>query len=236
MRQHLFEHVNVPPQSIYIPNGSPGVDTNAEAERYEEAIEKAGRNRFVSRGNRLEWPHCVQRARSRLPFARLESWILAAETIANAQRQFGAEHGAATSRSQWASPPCSRRDELCCRWPPALLKAGVVERALRGPATESLPASALQRHSDVIAILDEAASGAENQLTAIPHVFVRSIQRGIIVEVLQVTEWKRDFLYACRLASHDAHRRRRKGLQPVIFAKQVFKLCDRFHPHQLAGS
>ena len=37
-------------------------------------------------------------------------------------------------------------------------KAEIVARALRGPTTEALPASALQLHSDIVVIMDEAAA------------------------------------------------------------------------------
>src|SRR5262245_2093364 len=33
MRQHLFDHVNVPLQNIHIPNGSPGVDAEDDRKR-----------------------------------------------------------------------------------------------------------------------------------------------------------------------------------------------------------
>src|SRR5262249_7088687 len=37
-------------------------------------------------------------------------------------------------------------------------KSAIVHRALHGPVTEAVPASALQLHSDVIVIMDEAAA------------------------------------------------------------------------------
>jgi glucosamine-6-phosphate deaminase len=37
-------------------------------------------------------------------------------------------------------------------------KADAVERALRGPATEALPASALQLHKHATVLIDEAAA------------------------------------------------------------------------------
>jgi len=42
-------------------------------------------------------------------------------------------------------------------------KAEAVERALRDPVSESVPASALQLHPDVIAILDEAARAGSSK-------------------------------------------------------------------------
>jgi len=40
-------------------------------------------------------------------------------------------------------------------------KADIVRRALNGPVSESVPASALQMHQNVIAILDEEANPDE---------------------------------------------------------------------------
>ena len=39
-------------------------------------------------------------------------------------------------------------------------KADIIAKALRGPVTEDVPASVLQRHSGVVALLDEPAAGA----------------------------------------------------------------------------
>src|SRR5205814_476454 len=41
-------------------------------------------------------------------------------------------------------------------------KAEITRRALRGPITEAVPASALQLHSDVIVIMDEAGAGVSS--------------------------------------------------------------------------
>jgi glucosamine-6-phosphate deaminase len=38
-------------------------------------------------------------------------------------------------------------------------KADIVSRSLRGPISETVPASALQLHPDVVVIMDEAAAG-----------------------------------------------------------------------------
>jgi len=156
MRQHLFGNVNVPPQNIHIPNGSPGVDADAESKRYEEAIEKAGGLDLLvvgigSNGHiAFNEPGAAFNSRTRVV-------DLAAETIANAQRQFGAEPAPRQAITMGIATMLEARRIVLLAAGAA--KAGVVERALRGPATESLPASALQRHSEVIAILDEAASG-----------------------------------------------------------------------------
>lgn len=159
MRQHLFDHVNVPSQSIHIPNGSPDIEADDESRRYEEAIEKAGGIDLLVVGIGLNG-HIAFNEPGAAFNSRTRVVDLTPETIANAQRQFGDEPAPRQAITMGIATMLDARRILLLASGAA--KAGVVERALRGPATESIPASALQLHSDVIAILDEAASGPGN--------------------------------------------------------------------------
>jgi glucosamine-6-phosphate deaminase len=155
MQQHLFDHVNVLPQNIHIPNGSPGVDAEAESERYEEAIRNGGIDLLIvgigSNGHiAFNEPGAAFNSRTRVV-------DLAPETVANAQRLFGDEPAPRRAITMGIATILDARRILLLAAGAA--KAAVVERALRGPASESAPASALLIHKEVLAILDEAASG-----------------------------------------------------------------------------
>jgi glucosamine-6-phosphate deaminase len=156
MRQHLFDHVNVPPQNIHIPNGSPGVDANAESERYEEAIRKGGGIDLLVVGIGSNG-HIAFNEPGAAFNSRTRAVDLAPETIANAQQQFGGEPAPRQAITMGIGTMLDARRIVLLAAGAA--KAAVVERALRGPASESTPASALQLHKEVLAILDEAASG-----------------------------------------------------------------------------
>src|SRR5262245_45008940 len=42
MREHFFDHVNIPPSNRHIPPGSPDVDVSSACETYESAIRESG--------------------------------------------------------------------------------------------------------------------------------------------------------------------------------------------------
>jgi glucosamine-6-phosphate deaminase len=152
MRRHFFQHVNVSPGNINIPEGKPGVDFDAEAERYEKAIREAGGIDLLIVGIGTNGHIAFNEPGA--PFdSRTRVVDLAPETILNAQRHFGNEHvprkaitmGMGTIRE-------ARRIVLLAS---GAHKANAVERALQGPVSESVPASALQLHPRAIVILDE---------------------------------------------------------------------------------
>jgi glucosamine-6-phosphate deaminase len=154
MQQHFFRHVNIPPMNIHIPEGKPGTDLDAEAERYEKAIRDAGGIDILIVGIGANGHIAFNEPGA--PFdSRTRIVDLAPQTIANAQRHFGGERvppkaitmGIGTIRE-------ARRIVLLAS---GSHKADAIERALRGPVLESVPASVLQLHPRVIVILDEAA-------------------------------------------------------------------------------
>lgn len=143
MSARLFEHINVSPQNTHIPDASSD---------YEDLIRKAGGidllivgiganghiafnepgSAFDSRTRIVQLaPETIQRAGSNVPHTAITMGIA---TILDARKILLLVSGAE--------------------------KTEVVRRALRGPVSETVPASALQRHSDVIVIMDEAAASA----------------------------------------------------------------------------
>jgi glucosamine-6-phosphate deaminase len=154
MQKHFFQQVNVLPANIHIPEGRPGTDTTAESLRYEHSIRDAGGIDLLIVGIggnghiAFNEPGAAFDSRTRVV-------DLAPETMVNARRHFGSEPvpskaitmGIGTIRD-------ARRVVLLASGGE---KADAVERALRGPVSVTVPASALQLHPRVIVILDEAA-------------------------------------------------------------------------------
>src|SRR3954469_9457978 len=90
MRRHLFDHVNVAPENIHIPNGSPGIDYAAECEAYDKAITNARGVDLLVVGIGANGHIAFNEPGS--PFtSRTRVVDLAPETIANAVQHFGSE-------------------------------------------------------------------------------------------------------------------------------------------------
>jgi glucosamine-6-phosphate deaminase len=156
MRRHFFDHVQVPSQNIHIPDGSPGVDADDECVRYELAILKAGGIDFLILGIGTTGHIGFNEPGSSFE-SRTRVVELASETIANARAQF--ENRIEVPRRAITMGVATILDARQI----LLLASGkdkstVMARALSGPVSESMPASALQLHADLTVILDEAAA------------------------------------------------------------------------------
>ena len=160
MRVNFFNHVNIPAANIHIPNGSPGIDPAAESRNYEKAIQDNGGIDLLIVGIGANGHIAFNEPGS--PFdSRTRPVTLARETIANARRHFATEAPArevpGTAITMGIGTILAAQRILLIA--SGALKASAVTRALTGPVSESVPASALQLHPHVIAILDEAARG-----------------------------------------------------------------------------
>jgi len=149
MQEHFFDHVNVPPPNVHIPE---------EAGRYEEQIREAGGIDLLVVGIGLNGHIAFNEPGSSFA-SRTREVILAPETIANAETHF---QGAPVPSMAITMGIGTILESRCI----VLLasgasKADIVRRALNGPVSESVPASALQTHQNVIAILDEDANPDE---------------------------------------------------------------------------
>ena len=142
MGQHFFDHVNVPPDSIHFPERD---------SLYEKEIADAGGIDLLIAGIGMNGHIAFNEPGSSFT-SRTREVHLTRETIANTQTPTNAvTMGIATIL-----------DARCI----VLLASGaakkeIVHRALHGPVSEAVPASALQRHSNVVVVLDEAASSDE---------------------------------------------------------------------------
>ncbi len=147
MRRHFFDHVNVLPANIHIPDGS-------DPQQYERAIQSAGGIDLLIVGIGANAHIAFNEPGSSFD-SRTRIVALAPETIHNAQQHFGNEPVPIKAVTMGIGTILeARRIVLLAS---GAEKSDAVERALRGPVSESIPASALQRHANMIVILDEAA-------------------------------------------------------------------------------
>lgn len=155
MREHFFSRVNIVPESTHIPDGTPGVDGDAESENYENAIRDAGGIDLLIVGIGANGHIAFNEPGSSFA-SRTRVVNLAPETIGNARRHFASEADVPRSAITMgiATILDARRIVLLAS---GSSKAEAVDRALRGPVSGTVPASVLQTHPSVIAILDEAA-------------------------------------------------------------------------------
>ncbi len=157
MQTRFFDHINIRRENTDIPDGSPGIDVKAECDRYENAIRDAGGIDLLIVGIGTNGHIAFNEPGSSFE-SRTRVVSLAPGTIASARKYFASEAEVPQSAITIGIRTIleARRILLLAS---GQTKAKAVERALRDPVSESLPASALQLHSDVIAILDEAARG-----------------------------------------------------------------------------
>ena len=168
MQQNFFDHVNLPEQNIHIPDGTITYNYDSYCARYEQSIKSAGgidlqvlgigRNGHVG----FNEPTSSLASRTRLK-------ALSRETIEDNRHFFANES---------EMPKCaitmgigtimdSRRILLLAS---GQSKASSVAKAIEGPITSSVSASALQMHPDVTFIIDEDAAYSLTQRDYYRHV------------------------------------------------------------------
>ena len=147
MRSRLFNHINVNPSNTYIPNGPPGCAVDAECERYEHLIRQCGGIDLLIMGIGANGHIAFNEPGS--PFdSRTRLVTLASETIQAAGKDMPP-----TAITMGIGTILEARKILLLA--SGTKKSEILQRALRGPVTEAVPASALQLHPNVIVIIDE---------------------------------------------------------------------------------
>jgi len=168
MEHNFFSHINLSRQNIHIPDGTVSRDYDGYCARYEQSIKSAGgidlqilgigRNGHVG----FNEPTSSLASRTRLK-------ALSRETIEDNRHFFSSES---------EMPKCaitmgigtileSRRVLLLAS---GRSKAAAVAKAIEGPITSSVSASALQMHPDVTFIIDEDAAYSLTQRDYYRHV------------------------------------------------------------------
>jgi glucosamine-6-phosphate deaminase len=155
MRRRLFDHVNIAAENIHIPDGSPGIDPDAESARYESAIRAAGGIDLLVAGIGTNG-HVAFNEPGSPPESRTRFVTLATETRRIAQQYFDNEEVPQYAITMGIGTLLEARRILILA--SGASKSDAVQRALKGPVSSQVPASAVQLHAQVIAILDQAAA------------------------------------------------------------------------------
>ena len=156
MHRHLFNHVDILPTNIHIPNGElPKEAIKQHCKQYEEAIEKAGGIdlQILGIGNNghigFNEPGSSLFSATRL--VTLEN----STRIANSRDFQGIPQVPRMAITMGISTILKAKKILLMAWGN---KAAIVAQSVEGFVTEQIPASILQQHDDCTFVIDELAA------------------------------------------------------------------------------
>jgi glucosamine-6-phosphate deaminase len=156
MHTNLFDHININPRNVHIPDGSVERDLEQYCSSYEDAIQKAGGLDLqilgIGRHGHIGFNEPASSLRSRTRIKTLSD-----KTREDNRRFFTADEvvpEAAITVGVGTILEAKRILLLASGGH----KANAIARAIEGPMSASASASALQLHSDVTVIVDEDAA------------------------------------------------------------------------------
>ena len=158
METHLFSRVNLSPAQINFLNGD-AADPDAECERYEQAIARAGGIDVQILGLGTNGHIGFNEPAAALQ-ARAHRVTLRPETRRSNAALFGGDSSAVPREALSMGMATILQARSLVLLATGRSKASCVERLLRGPITTELPASFLQLHPVVHIVVDDAAAGA----------------------------------------------------------------------------
>jgi glucosamine-6-phosphate deaminase len=157
MHRQLFDHVDIPPGNIHIPDGNlPAEQMVDHCRGYEEAIRAAGGIDLqvlgIGRTGHVAFNEPGSQISSVTRIITLDS--LTRKDAAS--DFFGLEHVPRRAITMGVGSILAARRILLMAWGEG--KAAVVRQAVEGDISAQCPASFLQTHKNVMAVLDEAAA------------------------------------------------------------------------------
>lgn len=155
MYENLFKHINIALGNIHVPNGM-AEDIDAFCEWYEEEIDRAGGIDLqvlgIGRDGHIAFnePTSSLGSRTRLKTLTQETMDDNARFFENKEDvpRYAITMGVGTIMEA----------RICLLMCNGEKKAGTIKKAIEGPVTQMITASALQMHPDAIFILDEPAA------------------------------------------------------------------------------
>ncbi|PWN06912.1 glucosamine-6-phosphate deaminase [Rhodohalobacter mucosus] len=157
MREHLFDHIDIPDEQIHIPDGTLTREEVYEyCAEYERKISEAGgldvQILGIGRTGHIGFnePGSIEKTRTRLV-------TLDELTRADAAPAFfGEEHVPRRAITMGVGTILKAKKIYLMAWGEA--KAPIVRRAVEGEISEKVPATFLQKHDNIKVILDEPAA------------------------------------------------------------------------------
>ncbi len=157
MRAHLFDHIDIPPANIHIPNGEiKKADIKEHCRQYEKLIEEAGGIdlQILGIGNNghvgFNEPGSGIYSKTRL--ITLDN----STRIANAYEFANISQVPRLAITMGIGTIYKAKKIILMAWGSA--KAPVIKKSVEDDETEQVPASLLQSHDDVIFVIDETAA------------------------------------------------------------------------------
>jgi glucosamine-6-phosphate deaminase len=156
MNHHLFRHVNIDPRNTYLPNGLAS-DLDEECRRYEAIIQRFGGIDLqllgIGKAGHIGFNEPLSALRSRTRIKALTPTTLKQ----NAVPFGGEEHMPRRAITMGVGTILESR--RCLLLATGESKAEVIAKAVEGPISSMISATALQLHSRSTVIVDEAAAG-----------------------------------------------------------------------------
>ncbi len=157
MRVNLFDHIDINPKNIHIPNGEVRKeDIKAHCAQYEKLIEEAGGIDLqilgIGNNGHIGFNEPGSGIYSRTRLITLDN----STRIANAYEFANISEVPRLAITMGISTIMKSKKIILMAWGPG--KAPVIKQAAENDDTEHVPASLLQNHDDVIFVVDEAAA------------------------------------------------------------------------------
>lgn len=163
MREHLFDHIDIPQENIHIPDGTLPIEkVSSYCEQYERAIADAGGIDLqilgIGRTGHIGFnePGSSRQSRTRLITLDRVTRMDAASDF------FGEEHVPRRALTMGVGTILSAKQVILIAF--GEHKAPVIAAAIEGPITNSIAASFLQEHPNATVYLDEAAAAELTRL------------------------------------------------------------------------
>ncbi|MBP8132028.1 MAG: glucosamine-6-phosphate deaminase [Candidatus Hydrogenedentes bacterium] len=155
MHEHLFDHINIPPRHVHLPNGM-AADCASECRQYESAVRNHGGIDLQLLGIGRSGHIGFNEPLSAL-YSRTREKALSPETVAQNSRLFvGSEQMPRRAITMGVGTILESR--RCLLLATGAEKAGIIAKAVEGPITSMISATALQLHAHCTVIVDEAAA------------------------------------------------------------------------------
>src|SRR4030095_3300008 len=157
MRRQLFDHIDIHPKNIHIPNGElPKESVKAHCAEYEKKIEEAGGIDLqvlgIGNNGHIGFNEPGSSIYSKTRLITLEN----STRLANSYEFANIAEVPRMAITMGMSTILKARQIILLAWGPG--KASIVQKSVEGLVTEQVPASLLQQHHDCTFIVDEAAA------------------------------------------------------------------------------